>query len=341
MRTAETAGATGIVLPRHRAVGITPAVTKAAAGAIEYLPVAFVSGIPGALDRAARAGVWWVGLDADGDTSVFDLPVADQPLVLVLGAEGRGLSRLARAGARSWRRSRCTAHRVAQRERGRRHRLRRDRAPASLTKVVLPSACGEVGHRVTRREGATLREERVEPGSPELLDERGFGVGDTFHPLRGGAGVPQPSDGTAQHDGSFGVAEAGEGDSRNVEGAAEGAHLAELELLVRRVDGGAQASCVVAVVGGDRALHFGCVGNGNAVADLGADPDGFAEDRARRSGSPCGTVCTSARRLVESADGIAAARAICTASSPDTRASSSSPVSRWAVVSIVSAWASS
>jgi 23S rRNA (guanosine2251-2'-O)-methyltransferase len=96
IRTAETAGATGIVLARHRAVGITPAVTKAAAGAIEHLPVAFVSGIAGALERAQRAGVWCVGLDADGDTSVFDLPVADQPLVLVLGAEGRGLSRLVR-----------------------------------------------------------------------------------------------------------------------------------------------------------------------------------------------------------------------------------------------------
>ena len=55
MRTAETAGATGMVLPRHRAVGLTPAVAKAAAGALEYLPVAFVSGIPGVLERAARA----------------------------------------------------------------------------------------------------------------------------------------------------------------------------------------------------------------------------------------------------------------------------------------------
>jgi 23S rRNA (guanosine2251-2'-O)-methyltransferase len=97
MRTAETTGATGVILPRHRAVGLTPAVAKAAAGALEYLPVAFVSGIPGVLERAARAHVWCVGLDAGGDTSVFDLPVADQPLVLVLGAEGRGLSRLARS----------------------------------------------------------------------------------------------------------------------------------------------------------------------------------------------------------------------------------------------------
>jgi 23S rRNA (guanosine2251-2'-O)-methyltransferase len=97
MRSAETAGATGLVLGTHRAVGLTPAVAKAAAGALEYLPVAFVSGIPGALDRARRAGVWCAGLDADGDQSLFELTVADAPLVLVLGAEGRGLSRLARA----------------------------------------------------------------------------------------------------------------------------------------------------------------------------------------------------------------------------------------------------
>ncbi len=97
MRTAETAGATGVLLPRHRAAGITPAVAKAAAGAIEHLPIAIVPGIPSALDRVARAGVWRVGLDADGTSSVFELTVADAPLVLVLGAEGRGLSRLARA----------------------------------------------------------------------------------------------------------------------------------------------------------------------------------------------------------------------------------------------------
>jgi 23S rRNA (guanosine2251-2'-O)-methyltransferase len=97
MRSAETAGATGVILATHRAVGLTPTVAKAAAGALEYLPAAFVSGIPGALDRARRAGVWCAGLDADGDQSLYGLSVADAPLVLVLGAEGRGLSRLARA----------------------------------------------------------------------------------------------------------------------------------------------------------------------------------------------------------------------------------------------------
>jgi 23S rRNA (guanosine2251-2'-O)-methyltransferase len=96
VRAAETAGATGVVLPRHRAARITPAVTKAAAGAIEYLPIATTAGIPAAIIQAGRADVWTIGLDADGDVTIDELAVADRPLMLVFGAEGRGLSRLAR-----------------------------------------------------------------------------------------------------------------------------------------------------------------------------------------------------------------------------------------------------
>lgn len=96
MRTAELAGATGIVIPKHRSARLSPAAMKAAAGAAEWLPVAQAAGMPAFLDRARRAGVWSVGLDADGDTEIHDLPVADAPVVLVLGAEGRGLARLTR-----------------------------------------------------------------------------------------------------------------------------------------------------------------------------------------------------------------------------------------------------
>jgi 23S rRNA (guanosine2251-2'-O)-methyltransferase len=96
MRTAETAGATGLILPRHRSANITPVVAKAAAGAIEYLPIAVVGGIPAAIERAARAGCWSVGLDERGDRSLFDLDLADQKIVLVLGSEGKGLARLTR-----------------------------------------------------------------------------------------------------------------------------------------------------------------------------------------------------------------------------------------------------
>jgi 23S rRNA (guanosine2251-2'-O)-methyltransferase len=96
LRVAGAAGATGVVIPRHRAAPLTPAAVKAAAGAVEHVPVAVVGGIPAALERAARAEVWTVGLAAEGAASVFDLAVADRPLMLVLGAEGRGLARLAR-----------------------------------------------------------------------------------------------------------------------------------------------------------------------------------------------------------------------------------------------------
>jgi 23S rRNA (guanosine2251-2'-O)-methyltransferase len=95
-RSAEAAGATGVVLPRHRAVHVTPAVTKAAAGAVEHLAVAVVAGMPAALARARELGVWAVGLDAGAEASLFDLELASEPLLLVVGAEGPGLSRLVR-----------------------------------------------------------------------------------------------------------------------------------------------------------------------------------------------------------------------------------------------------
>lgn len=97
LRTAECAGATGVLLPRHRSAHVTPTVAKAAAGAVEHLAMALVPGLPAALARAKELGCWIVGLDADGDSSLFDLTVATEPVVLVLGAEGRGLGRLTRA----------------------------------------------------------------------------------------------------------------------------------------------------------------------------------------------------------------------------------------------------
>ena len=97
LRSAECAGATGVVLPRHRAVHVTPTVTKAAAGAVEHLPFAVVGGLPAALQELRRHGVWVVGLDGEGPTSLWELPAAASgPIALVLGAEGAGLSRLVR-----------------------------------------------------------------------------------------------------------------------------------------------------------------------------------------------------------------------------------------------------
>lgn len=94
MRSAEAAGVTGVILPRHRAAHVTPAVTKAAAGAIEYLPMAIVPGIPSALGAFAEAGVWTIGLEPKASSSIYNLDLAAEPVALVVGAEGRGLSRL-------------------------------------------------------------------------------------------------------------------------------------------------------------------------------------------------------------------------------------------------------
>jgi 23S rRNA (guanosine2251-2'-O)-methyltransferase len=94
IRTGECSGVTGVILPKHRSVHVTPTVAKASAGAIEHVPIAMVAGLPAALSDCKESGVWTVGLDMDGDTDIHDLTVADQPLVLVFGAEGKGLSRL-------------------------------------------------------------------------------------------------------------------------------------------------------------------------------------------------------------------------------------------------------
>jgi len=96
LRSGEGAGVTGAVLPRHRTAHITPAVTKAAAGAVERVRLSVVAGLPAAVSRARALGVWVVGLDASGNEDLFDLGVATEPVMLVLGAEGSGLSRLVR-----------------------------------------------------------------------------------------------------------------------------------------------------------------------------------------------------------------------------------------------------
>lgn len=97
IRTAECAGVTGIVMPRHRAVHVSATVTKTAAGAIEHVPMALVGGIPTAIKELSDAGVLTVGLDAEGETNLFDLDMTnDRPVALVLGAEGSGLSQLVR-----------------------------------------------------------------------------------------------------------------------------------------------------------------------------------------------------------------------------------------------------
>jgi len=96
LRSAEGAGVTGVILPRHRAAHITPSVIKAAAGAVEYVPLCLVGGPPAALSRLADLGVWVIGLDGGAERTLADLPVHDERVCVVLGSEGQGLSRLVR-----------------------------------------------------------------------------------------------------------------------------------------------------------------------------------------------------------------------------------------------------
>lgn len=97
LRCCDGAGVSGVLLPRHRAVHVTPTVAKAAAGAVEHVPMSVVGGLPAALARVRDAGIWVVGLDDAADRSLFELgDLAAEAICLVLGAEGPGLSRLVR-----------------------------------------------------------------------------------------------------------------------------------------------------------------------------------------------------------------------------------------------------
>jgi 23S rRNA (guanosine2251-2'-O)-methyltransferase len=94
LRSSLGAGATGVVVGRRRSAPLTASALKAAAGAAEHLRFAVVASIAQAVGELSRRGVWTVGLDADGDTALAELPVADRPLALVAGAEGKGLGPL-------------------------------------------------------------------------------------------------------------------------------------------------------------------------------------------------------------------------------------------------------
>jgi 23S rRNA (guanosine2251-2'-O)-methyltransferase len=94
-RSAAAAGVAGLVVSSRRAAPLSAASFKSAAGALERLPVAVVGSIPDALKRLKDMGVWAVGLDSEGDQSLFGLPLLTEPVAVVVGAEGEGLSHLA------------------------------------------------------------------------------------------------------------------------------------------------------------------------------------------------------------------------------------------------------
>lgn len=93
-RTAEAVGVDGLLVPARRAAGVTPAAEKAAAGALAHLPVVQVTNLVRTLAVLGERGVWAIGLEAGAPLAVGDSRLLGEPLVLVIGAEGRGLARL-------------------------------------------------------------------------------------------------------------------------------------------------------------------------------------------------------------------------------------------------------
>ena len=93
-RSVAAFGGHGVLIPSRRTASVTAGAWKASAGALSRVPVARAPNLTRALAAYQDAGVFVAGLDADADTPVAELPVADAPLALVVGSEGRGLSRL-------------------------------------------------------------------------------------------------------------------------------------------------------------------------------------------------------------------------------------------------------
>lgn len=94
IRSAVAFGADGVVIPERRSAGITPTAWRTSAGMAAHLPVAQVTNLVRSLRECKEAGLFVVGLDADGTTTLDDLELATEPIVVVVGSEGRGLSRL-------------------------------------------------------------------------------------------------------------------------------------------------------------------------------------------------------------------------------------------------------
>ncbi len=95
LRSAAAAGASAVIVPKDRAVGVTPVVRRASAGAVDRVPLIEVTNLARSLRELKDAGVWLTGLAGDAERSLYDLDLAGKA-ALVLGGEGEGLRRLTR-----------------------------------------------------------------------------------------------------------------------------------------------------------------------------------------------------------------------------------------------------
>ena len=93
IRTAETAGAHGVIIPKRRAVGVNSTVNKSSAGAVEYMKVARVNNITETMNYLKEQGLWIIGTDMDTDRYYYNQDMTG-PIAIVIGSEGFGMSRL-------------------------------------------------------------------------------------------------------------------------------------------------------------------------------------------------------------------------------------------------------
>ncbi len=93
IRSAEALGIGGVIIPKDRAVGVTPVVVKRSAGAIEHIPVIRVTNISNTIEELKEKGFWIVGVEADAEKSCFSLSYND-PTAVVFGSESKGMRRL-------------------------------------------------------------------------------------------------------------------------------------------------------------------------------------------------------------------------------------------------------
>ncbi len=95
LRTAECAGAHGVIIPKRRSAGLTAVVAKTSAGAVSYMPVARVSNISAVLKELKKQGIWVFGTAAEGATDLYNADLRG-PAAVVIGSEGDGMTRLVR-----------------------------------------------------------------------------------------------------------------------------------------------------------------------------------------------------------------------------------------------------
>lgn len=93
IRTAECAGAHGVIIPKRRSAGLTAIVAKTSAGAVSHIPVARVANLPSLLKELKEEGLWIFGAEADGTTSLYDADLKGA-VAIVIGSEGKGMGRL-------------------------------------------------------------------------------------------------------------------------------------------------------------------------------------------------------------------------------------------------------